>query len=186
MGIVTNRDMRFASDDATPVRLMMSSDNLALLQEPADRDEAISLMKARRIEKLLVTDAKGKLTGLLTLKDTEQAVLNPTACKDNLGRLRVAAATTVGDAGYERSQALVEAGVDMIVIDTAHGHSAGVAEAVRRARELSTDVQIVAGNVATGDATRALIDAGRMPLRLASGPGRSAPPAWWLASAYRS
>jgi IMP dehydrogenase len=171
VGIVTNRDMRFASDDATPVRLMMSSDNLALLQEPADRDEAISLMKARRIEKLLVTDAKGKLTGLLTLKDTEQAVLNPTACKDNLGRLRVAAATTVGDAGYERSQALVEAGVDMIVIDTAHGHSAGVAEAVRRARELSTDVQIVAGNVATGDATRALIDAGADAVKVGIGPG---------------
>ena len=171
VGIVTNRDMRFASDDATPVRLMMSSDNLALLQEPADRDEAISLMKARRIEKLLVTDAKGKLTGLLTLKDTEQAVLNPTACKDNLGRLRVAAATTVGDAGYERSQALVEAGVDMIVIDTAHGHSAGVAEAVRRARDLSSDVQIVAGNVATGDATRALIDAGADAVKVGIGPG---------------
>ena len=171
VGIVTNRDMRFASDDATPVRLMMSSDNLALLQEPADRDEAISLMKARRIEKLLVTDAKGKLTGLLTLKDTEQAVLNPTACKDNLGRLRVAAATTVGDAGYERSQALVEAGVDMIVIDTAHGHSAGVAEAVRRARELSSDVQIVAGNVAT-DAVKVGIGPGSIcTTRMVAGVG---------------
>ncbi|MEH6672766.1 MULTISPECIES: IMP dehydrogenase [unclassified Sulfitobacter] len=171
VGIVTNRDMRFASDDATPVRVMMSSDNLALLQEPADRDEAISLMKARRIEKLLVTDAHGKLTGLLTLKDTELSVLNPTACKDDLGRLRVAAATTVGDAGYERSQALVEAGVDMIVIDTAHGHSAGVAEAVRRARGLSSTVQIVAGNVATGDATRALIDAGADAVKVGIGPG---------------
>tara|TARA_R110000850_G_scaffold114356_6_gene229168 strand:- start:15 stop:1055 length:1041 start_codon:yes stop_codon:yes gene_type:complete len=163
--------MRFASDDATPVRVMMSSDNLALLQEPADRNEAISLMKARRIEKLLVTDAQGKLTGLLTLKDTELSVLNPTACKDDLGRLRVAAATTVGDAGYERSQALVEAGVDMIVIDTAHGHSAGVAEAVRRARGLSSSVQIVAGNVATGDATRALIDAGADAVKVGIGPG---------------
>tara|TARA_R110000751_G_scaffold90827_4_gene178138 strand:+ start:814 stop:2262 length:1449 start_codon:yes stop_codon:yes gene_type:complete len=171
VGIVTNRDMRFASDDATPVRVMMSSDNLALLQEPADRNEAISLMKARRIEKLLVTDAQGKLTGLLTLKDTELSVLNPTACKDDLGRLRVAAATTVGDAGYERSQALVEAGVDMIVIDTAHGHSAGVAEAVRRARGLSSSVQIVAGNVATGDATRALIDAGADAVKVGIGPG---------------
>ena len=171
VGIVTNRDMRFASDDATPVRVMMSSDNLALLQEPADRNEAISLMKARRIEKLLVTDAQGKLTGLLTLKDTELSVLNPTACKDDLGRLRVAAATTVGDAGYERSQALVEAGVEMIVIDTAHGHSAGVAEAVRRARGLSSSVQIVAGNVATGDATRALIDAGADAVKVGIGPG---------------
>jgi len=151
--------------------VMMSSDNLALLQEPADRNEAISLMKARRIEKLLVTDAQGKLTGLLTLKDTELSVLNPTACKDDLGRLRVAAATTVGDAGYERSQALVEAGVDMIVIDTAHGHSAGVAEAVRRARGLSSTVQIVAGNVATGDATRALIDAGADAVKVGIGPG---------------
>ena len=132
VGIVTNRDMRFAQDEATPVRVMMTSDDLAILQEPADLEEAKSLMKERRIEKLLVTDAKGKLTGLLTLKDTEQAVLNPSACKDRLGRLRVAAATTVGDAGFERSEALVDAGADMIVIDTAHGHSAGVAEAVER------------------------------------------------------
>ena len=121
LGIVTNRDMRFASDDATPVSVMMTSQDLAVLVEPADRDEAISLMKARRIEKLLVTDGSGKLTGLLTLKDTEQAVLNPTACKDDLGRLRVAAASTVGESGFERAEALVDSGVDMIVIDTAHG-----------------------------------------------------------------
>ncbi|MCR8827194.1 IMP dehydrogenase [Pseudosulfitobacter koreensis] len=171
VGIVTNRDMRFASDDKTPVRVMMTSDNLAILQEPADRDEAISLMKARRIEKLLVTDSKGKLTGLLTLKDTEQAVLNPTACKDELGRLRVAAATTVGDAGFERTQALVDAGADMIVIDTAHGHSEGVAEAVRRAKTLSGDFQVVAGNVATGAAVRALIDAGADAVKVGIGPG---------------
>ncbi|WP_299141069.1 IMP dehydrogenase [uncultured Tateyamaria sp.] len=171
MGIVTNRDMRFASDDATPVSVMMSSDNLAILTEPADREEAISLMKARRIEKLLVTDQAGKLTGLLTLKDTEQAVLNPTACKDELGRLRVAAASTVGDAGFERAEALVDAGVDMIVIDTAHGHSEGVAEAVRRAKNLSNEVQIVAGNVATGAATRALIDAGADAIKVGIGPG---------------
>ena len=171
VGIVTNRDMRFASDDRTPVSVMMTSDNLAILQEPADRDEAISLMKARRIEKLLVTDGSGKLTGLLTLKDTEQAVLNPTACKDNLGRLRVAAASTVGDAGFERSAALVDAGVDMIVIDTAHGHSEGVAAAVRRAKALSNEVQIVAGNVATAEGTRALIDAGADAVKVGIGPG---------------
>lgn len=171
VGIVTNRDMRFASDDKTPVRVMMTSDNLAILQEPADRDEAISLMKARRIEKLLVTDGKGKLTGLLTLKDTEQAVLNPTACKDELGRLRVAAATTVGDAGFERSEALIDAGADMIVIDTAHGHSEGVAEAVRRVKQLSNKVQVVAGNVATGAAVRALIDAGADAVKVGIGPG---------------
>ncbi len=171
VGIVTNRDMRFASDDATPVRAMMTSDQLAILREPADREEAINLMKSRRIEKLLITDADGVLTGLLTLKDTEQAVLNPTACKDDLGRLRVAAATTVGDAGFARSEALVDSGVDMIVIDTAHGHSASVAEAVRRAKALSNEVQIVAGNVATGEATRALIDAGADAIKVGIGPG---------------
>ena len=171
LGIVTNRDMRFASDDRTPVSVMMTSDRLAILHEPADREEAISLMKSRRIEKLLVTDTEGKLTGLLTLRDTEQAVLNPTACKDDLGRLRVAAATTVGDAGFERSEALVDAGVDMIVIDTAHGHSEGVAHAVTRAKKHFGDVQVVAGNVATGAATRALIDAGADAVKVGIGPG---------------
>ena len=171
VGIVTNRDMRFAEDDATPVSVMMTSDNLAVLTEPADLDEARSLMRARRIEKLLVTDGDGKLTGLLTLKDSEQAVLNPQACKDHLGRLRVAAATTVGDAGYERSGALVDAGVDIIVIDTAHGHSAAVAEAVTRAKSLSNEVQIIAGNVATGEATKALIDAGADAVKVGVGPG---------------
>ncbi|NNE79653.1 MAG: IMP dehydrogenase [Silicimonas sp.] len=171
LGIVTNRDMRFAENDATPVRVMMTSNDLAILTEPADLDEARSLMKARRIEKLLVTDGGGKLTGLLTLKDSEQAVLNPQACKDSLGRLRVAAATTVGDAGYERSEALVDAGVDIVVIDTAHGHSEGVARAVERAKSLSNEVQIIAGNVATGEATRALIDAGADAVKVGIGPG---------------
>ena len=171
MGIVTNRDMRFATDDSTPVRVMMTAENLAMLTEPADRDEAISLMKARRIEKLLVVDGTGKLTGLLTLKDTEQAVLNPTACKDRLGRLRCAAATTVGDAGFERSEALIDAGCDLIVIDTAHGHAAAVAEAVRRVKRLSNEAQVVAGNVATAEATRALIDAGADAVKVGIGPG---------------
>ncbi len=171
VGIVTNRDMRFATSDETPVRVMMTSDNLAMLTEPADLDEAKSLMKARRIEKLLVTDGQGRLTGLLTLKDTEQAVLNPTACKDQLGRLRVAAASTVGDAGFERSEALVDAGVDLIVIDTAHGHSEGVGKAVERAKRLSNDVQVVAGNVATAEGTRALIDAGADAVKVGIGPG---------------
>ncbi|MEE2859957.1 MAG: IMP dehydrogenase [Paracoccus sp. (in: a-proteobacteria)] len=171
VGIVTNRDMRFASDDKTPVRAMMTADNLAILREPADRAEAISLMKARRIEKLLVTDGNGKLTGLLTLKDTEKAVLNPLACKDDLGRLRVAAASTVGEEGFERSQALIDAGVDMVVIDTAHGHSAGVARAVERVKALSNDVQVVAGNVATAEGTKALIDAGADAVKVGIGPG---------------
>ena len=171
VGILTNRDMRFATSDDTPVAKMMTSDNLSILREPADRDQAIGMMKERRIEKLLVTDARGKLTGLLTLKDTEKAVLNPTACKDDLGRLRVAAATSVGDAGFERTEALIAAGVDIIVIDTAHGHSEGVIEAVKRAKNLSNGVQIIAGNVATADATKALIDAGADAVKVGIGPG---------------
>jgi len=171
VGIVTNRDMRFATDDKTPVSAMMSSDNLALLHEPADLDEAKSLMQARRIEKLLITDGSGKLTGLMTLKDLEQAVLNPQACKDDLGRLRVAAASTVGDAGFERSMALADAGADMIVIDTAHGHSEGVAVAVARLKKAVGDVQIMAGNVATAAATKALIDAGADAVKVGIGPG---------------
>ena len=171
MGIVTNRDMRFATSDDQPVATMMTSTDLAILREPADREEAISLMKAKRIEKLLITDATGKLTGLLTLKDTEQAVLNPTACKDELGRLRVAAATSVGDSGFERTEALIDAGVDIVVIDTAHGHSEGVLAAVARVKAMSNNVQIIAGNVATGDATRALIDAGADAVKVGIGPG---------------
>ena len=171
VGIVTNRDMRFASDDRTPVRAMMTADNLAVLQEPADLELAKSVMKARRIEKLLVTDGQGKLTGLLTLKDTEKAVLNPNATKDSLGRLRVAAASTVGDAGFERSAALIDAGCDLIVIDTAHGHSISVAQAVERVKKLSNEVQVVAGNVATAEATRALIGAGADAVKVGIGPG---------------
>jgi len=171
VGILTNRDMRFASSDDTPVHAMMTSENLAMLAEPAELEEAKSLMRARRIEKLLVHDGKGKLTGLLTLKDTEQAVLNPTACKDELGRLRVAAATSVGESGFERTEALVDAGCDIIVVDTAHGHSEGVIEAVKRAKRLSNAIQVIAGNVATGEATRALIDAGADAVKVGIGPG---------------
>ncbi|MEP4038683.1 MULTISPECIES: IMP dehydrogenase [unclassified Pseudophaeobacter] len=171
VGIVTNRDMRFASDDDTPVSVMMTSDNLAMLQEPADLDEAKSMMRARRIEKLLVTDGEGKLTGLLTLKDTEQAVLNPTACKDELGRLRVAAASSVGDSGFARSEQLIDAGVDIVVVDTAHGHSAGVLEAVKRIKAQYPNVQVIAGNVATGAATSALIDSGADAIKVGIGPG---------------
>ncbi|WP_323782525.1 IMP dehydrogenase [Leisingera sp.] len=171
VGIVTNRDMRFASDDSTPVSVMMTSDNLAMLQEPADLEEAKSLMKARRIEKLLVSDKDGRLTGLLTLKDTEQAVLHPTACMDELGRLRVAAASSVGDSGFERSEALIDAGVDIVVVDTAHGHSAGVIDAVKRIKAQYGAVQVIAGNVATAEATRALIDAGADAVKVGIGPG---------------
>ncbi|WP_282095452.1 IMP dehydrogenase [Epibacterium ulvae] len=171
LGIVTNRDMRFASDDATPVATMMTADNLAMLQEPADLEEAKSLMQARRIEKLLVVDGDQKLTGLLTLKDSSQAVLNPTACKDDLGRLRVAAASSVGDSGFERSKALIAAGVDVLVIDTAHGHSAGVIEAVKRVKAYNDKVDVIAGNVATAAATKALIEAGADAVKVGIGPG---------------
>ena len=171
VGIVTNRDMRFAQSDDTPVHAMMTTNDLAMLQEPADLEEAKSLMRARRIEKLLVHDGTGKLTGLLTLKDTEQAVLNPTACKDDLGRLRVAAASSVGDSGFARSEMLIDAGVDIVVIDTAHGHSQGVIDAVTRVKSLSNSVQVIAGNVATGEATKALIDAGADAVKVGIGPG---------------
>lgn len=171
VGIVTNRDMRFAQSDDTPVHAMMTTADLAMLAEPADLEEAKSLMRARRIEKLLVHDGQGKLTGLLTLKDTEQAVLNPTACKDGLGRLRVAAASSVGDSGFARSEMLIDAGVDIVVIDTAHGHSEGVLEAVKRVKNLSNSVQVIAGNVATSDATKALIDAGADAVKVGIGPG---------------
>jgi IMP dehydrogenase len=171
VGIVTNRDMRFATDPKTPVSEMMSTENLAILQEPADAREAKQLMAERRIEKLLVTDRAGKLTGLLTLKDLEQAVLNPSACKDDLGRLRVAAASTVGDAGFERTMELIEAGADMVVIDTAHGHSEGVALAVARAKKVAGTTQIIAGNVATAAATTTLIEAGADAIKVGIGPG---------------
>ncbi|MEM9049927.1 MAG: IMP dehydrogenase [Pseudomonadota bacterium] len=171
VGILTNRDMRFAADPDTAVRSLMTADDLAMLREPADLGAARSLMQARRIEKLLVVDAAGRLTGLLTLKDLEKAVLNPQACKDGLGRLRVAAATTVGDAGFERSEALIDAGCDLIVIDTAHGHASAVAEAVDRIKRLSNAVQVMAGNVATAEATRALIGAGADAVKVGIGPG---------------
>ncbi len=171
MGIVTNRDMRFATDDSTPVRVMMTSDNLAMLREPVDIDAARSLMAERRIEKLLVVNDKAELTGLITIKDLEQAVLNPSACKDDLGRLRAGAASTVGDAGYERSCALVDAGVDLLVIDTAHGHSEAVGKAVERIKAYNSAVQVVAGNVATAEATRSLIGCGADSVKVGIGPG---------------
>ena len=171
LGIVTNRDMRFASADDTPISTMMTTDNLALLHEPADLAQAKGIMEVRRIEKLLIVNNKNELTGLLTIKDIEQAVLNPQACKDEMGRLRVAAASTVGESGFERSMAMVQAGVDVIVIDTAHGHSSAVADSVRQLRAAAPDVQIIAGNVATAAATRSLIDAGADAVKVGIGPG---------------
>jgi len=171
IGIVTNRDMRFATDLKTPVSKMMTSDNLAVLEEPADLTEAKYLMQERRIEKLLVVNKLGELTGLLTLRDLEQAVLNPTACKDELGRLRVAAATTVGDLGFSRSESLIDAGVDLLVVDTAHGHAIGVLDAVERVKRAYPDTQVIAGNVATAEATKSLIDVGADGVKVGIGPG---------------
>ena len=171
VGILTNRDMRFADDPTTPVSALMTASDLATVREPVDLDAAKKLLHDRRLEKLLVVNSKGECTGLLTVKDIQKAVLNPHACKDRLGRLRVAAASTVGDAGFERSAALIDAGVDLVVIDTAHGHSASVAHAVERIKKLSNSVQVVAGNVATAEATRTLIGAGADAVKVGIGPG---------------
>lgn len=171
VGILTNRDIRFETDKSRPVHTLMTSENLAIIREPADRDEAKSIMAARRIEKLIVVDRDDRCVGLLTIKDMEKAVLNPNACKDELGRLRVAAASTVGDAGFERSSALIDAHVDLLVIDTAHGHSSAVSEAVERVKKFSNSVQVVAGNVATAEAAKALIGAGADAIKVGIGPG---------------
>ncbi len=171
VGILTNRDVRFAENPEQPVSELMTRDDLATVRSDVGQEEARRLLHARRIEKLLVVDGDYRCVGLVTVKDIEKAVMNPDATKDAAGRLRVAAATTVGDKGFERTAALIDAGVDVVVIDTAHGHSAMVGRAVERARALSNDVQIVAGNVATAEGTRALIDAGADAVKVGIGPG---------------
>jgi len=170
-GILTNRDVRFAANPLQPVRELMTRENLATVSDEVSQDEARRLLHARRIEKLLVVDENYHCVGLITVKDIEKAVLNPDATKDTSGRLRVAAATTVGDKGFERTEALVDAGCDVIIIDTAHGHNKEVARAVERVKRLSNEVQVVAGNVATAEATRALIDAGADGVKVGIGPG---------------
>ncbi len=170
-GILTNRDVRFADNPSQPVRELMTSDNLATVSEGVSQDEARRLLHQRRIEKLLVVDDAYKCIGLITVKDIEKAVLNPDATKDASGRLRVAAATTVGDKGFERTEALVDAECDVVVIDTAHGHNRDVAKAVQRVKNLSNAVQVVAGNVATAEAARALADAGADAIKVGIGPG---------------
>jgi IMP dehydrogenase len=171
VGILTNRDVRFAGNPAQPVSELMTSQNLATVKEGVTQEEAQRLLHQRRIEKLLVVDADFRCTGLITVKDIEKAVTYPNATKDGTGRLRVAAATTTGDAGFERTEALIDAECDLIVVDTAHGHSKMVAEAVERIRKISNSVQIVAGNVATAAATRALINAGADGIKVGIGPG---------------
>ena len=172
VGILTNRDVRFASDPSQKVYELMTRENLVTVRENrVDQDEAKRLLHKHRIEKLLVVDQKGHCVGLITVKDIEKTQLNPNASKDAQGRLRVAAATSVGQDGFERAERLIAAGVDLLVIDTAHGHSQRVLDAVTRAKKLSNSVRILAGNVATAEGTRALIDAGADAVKVGIGPG---------------
>ena len=171
VGILTNRDVRFASNPNQPVAELMTSDHLVTVHEGVDRQDAKRLLHQHRIEKLLVVDKAYRCIGLITVKDIERAQLHPLACKDEQGRLRVAAATGTGDKGLERAAALFDAGVDVLVIDTAHGHSKGVLDGVETARKMSNYTQIVAGNVATAEGARALIDAGADAVKVGIGPG---------------
>jgi len=171
LGILTNRDVRFAANPLQPVRELMTRDNLATVHEGVSQEEARRLLHQRRIEKLLVVDDAFHCIGLITVKDIEKAVLFPNATKDGSGRLRVAAATTVGDKGFERTEALIAAECDVVIIDTAHGHNRDVARSVERVKKLSNAVQVIAGNVATAEATRALIDAGADAVKVGIGPG---------------
>ncbi|HEY0960388.1 MAG TPA: IMP dehydrogenase [Novosphingobium sp.] len=171
VGILTNRDVRFADNPAQPVRELMTHENLATVKLGVGQDEARRLLHQRRIEKLLVVDDSFHCIGLITVKDIEKAVTFPNATKDAAGRLRVAAATTVGDKGFARTEALLAAECDVVIIDTAHGHNKDVARAVERVKKLSNSAQVVAGNVATAEATRALIDAGADAVKIGIGPG---------------
>ncbi len=170
-GILTNRDVRFAENPKQPVSELMTKENLAKVALGTSQEDARRILHQRRIEKLLVVDEQDHCVGLITVKDIEKSVASPLATKDSEGRLRVAAATTVGDAGFARSEALIDAGCDCIVIDTAHGHNREVAKAVERVTSLSNSIQIVAGNVATAEATRALADAGADAVKVGIGPG---------------
>lgn len=171
VGILTNRDVRFAENPKQPVAELMTRDNLATVSAGVGQEEARRLLHQRRIEKLLVVDDAYRCVGLITVKDIEKAVTYPDATKDAAGRLRVAAATTVGDKGFARTEALVDAECDLVVIDTAHGHNRDVARAVERVKKLSNSVQVIAGNVATAEATRALIEAGADGIKVGIGPG---------------
>ena len=171
VGILTNRDVRFATEQAQPVRELMTCEDLITVREGVDSEDAKRLLHKHRIEKLLVVDDDYRCVGLITVKDIEKAKLHPNACKDEQGRLRVAAATNVGDAGIARAEALIDAGCDAIVVDTAHGHSSRVLETVTRIKKLSNYTQVVAGNVATKQGARALVDAGADSVKVGIGPG---------------
>jgi IMP dehydrogenase len=171
VGILTNRDVRFADNPQQPVRELMTHQNLATVKTGVSQEEARRLLHQRRIEKLLVVDDDYRCVGLVTVKDIEKAVTYPNATKDEAGRLRVAAATTVGDKGFERTEALLAAECDVVVIDTAHGHNRDVSRAVERVKKLSNSAQVIAGNVATAEAARALCDAGADGVKVGIGPG---------------
>ncbi|MBO1328357.1 IMP dehydrogenase [Acetobacter suratthaniensis] len=171
VGILTNRDVRFAVDLNQRVSELMTRDNLVTVRNSVDADTARQILHKHRIEKLLVVDDAGRCIGLMTVKDMDKAVAHPLAIKDAMGRLRCAAATGVGDDGFNRAKQLVEAGVDVLVVDTAHGHSAGVLKAVERLKAFDASVQIVAGNVATPEAAQALIAAGADCVKIGIGPG---------------
>ncbi|MFB2565472.1 IMP dehydrogenase [Rhizobium sp. IMFF44] len=171
VGILTNRDVRFASDPQQKIYELMTRENLVTVKDGVQQQEAKRLLHTHRIEKLLVVDGDSRLVGLITVKDIEKSQLNPNASKDAQGRLRAAAAINVGDDGFERAERLIEAGVDLLVVDTAHGHSQRVLDAVTRVKKLSNSVRIMAGNVATYDGTRALIDAGADAVKVGIGPG---------------
>jgi len=171
VGILTNRDVRFATDPRQRVAELMTKDKLITVREGVSQDEAKRLLHQHRIEKLLVVDNEYRCVGLITVKDMEKAITHPNACKDDQGRLRVAAATTVGDKGFARTEALIAAGVDLVVVDTAHGHSRYVLDAVKRIKKQSNAVQVVAGNVATSEGAKALIDSGADAIKVGIGPG---------------
>jgi IMP dehydrogenase len=170
VGIITNRDTRFAGDPNEKVSSLMTREVVSV-RKGVDPAEARRLLHKHRIERLVVVDDSGKCVGLITVKDMDKSVTHPNAAKDEQGRLRVGAASTVGDTGYERTVALIDAGVDVVVIDTAHGHSLQVLQAVERVKRLSNRVQVVAGNVATGEGARALIGAGADAIKIGIGPG---------------
>ena len=170
-GILTNRDVRFAVNEEEPVRNLMTHENLITVNENVDMGEAKALLHRHRIEKLLVVNGDYHCIGLITVKDIEKAKLNPNAVKDGQGRLRVAAATGVGNEGFARSEQLMDAEADLLVVDTAHGHSQGVADAVTRIKNTNSRVQVVAGNIATPEAALALIEAGADAVKVGIGPG---------------
>ena len=170
VGILTNRDVRFAANPRQPISELMTK-KLITVREGVSEEEAKKLLHQYRIEKLLVVDQDYRCVGLVTVKDIEKAVANPNACKDEQGRLRAAAATTVGDEGFERTERLIDAGVDVVVVDTAHGHSQRVLDAVRRIKRHSNAVQVVAGNIATREGAKALVDSGADAVKVGIGPG---------------